>query len=142
MLAFLEPCSPSAPFLFPLFFEPRIYRIVLRSLPSFLKNAGRFGLVAFAGTALQQHIIIGLVILLTSFVIRISPRTCKSHLQILSCHIRAYKIALLQVIFKKRKYGCAAFVSDFRGFKTPVGPDLTFIRFTDQYALFPFFNLV
>ena len=88
-------------FFFPFFFHSRIGGIGFCFFPFIIKYYCRCCLFRISRSAFHLLVIVFGIIFFAAFVIVISTRSGKTHLQIFSRHICTYKIVLLNIIFKQ-----------------------------------------
>lgn len=107
-------------------------------LPFLVKNSCTFCFIRIAGAFLFQSVFLVFIIFNPAFVIRISPRPRKAHLQEFPCEISPNEILGFQIIFKHFIKKRAADFCHFRRFKAPMGRQFAFIGLTYQYPLLAF----
>lgn len=111
-------------------------------LPFLVKNSRAFRFQRIASTFLLQSIILVFIIFDPAFIIRISPRPRKTHLQEFSCEVSTDKILGFQIIFKHLVKNRAAAFRDFRRSKVPMRRQFAFIGLAYQYPLLAFADSV
>ncbi len=117
--------------------QPQVFGVLFCLLPFFPKDGRRLGFdgirivgqdVSAPRAALAALVNgDGPIVLLAAFVVCVPPRPSHSHLQELPRHVRANKIALSNVRFKKGVNLCGRFTGDFGRLEAPEGQYLAFV---------------